>query len=132
MTRVDGPLFEKQTGVSGKVATIVARRYIFVSLPGWLFLSAAATLVALAGALHALGGREATLVLTGAIGPSVPLGLAYVASWLAAVAFAPALVLGAAFDAIFARLRPRGGGPRRGAAWGSISARSERSRPRGG
>jgi hypothetical protein len=75
-----------------------------------LYVAAAIAIVAAFGLLHALGGREATLVLTGALRPSAALGLAYVAAWLAAVAIAPSLLLGAALDVALARLRsPRDG-----------------------
>ncbi|HEU4408360.1 MAG TPA: hypothetical protein VFS43_24060 [Polyangiaceae bacterium] len=64
----------------------------------------------LLAALHGLGGREATLALTGALSPSAPLGLAYVAAWLAAVALGPSLLVGAAIGWALARWRRRRGG----------------------
>ncbi len=57
--------------------------------------------------LHVLGGREATVVLTGAVGPTAALGVAYVVVWLLAVAVAPALLLAAALDALRAALERR-------------------------
>jgi L-asparaginase/Glu-tRNA(Gln) amidotransferase subunit D len=70
-----------------------------------LYVAAAIAIVAAFGLLHVLGGREATLVLTGAQRPSAALGLAYVAAWLGAVAIAPSLLLGAALDVALAGLR---------------------------
>lgn len=70
-----------------------------------LCVTGALGLFVLLAVLHGLGGREATLALTGALSPSAPLGLAYVAAWLGAVAFGPSLLLGAFFDWALARLR---------------------------
>jgi hypothetical protein len=101
-------------------ASIVTRASAGVSRPAgpaggdsWarrLYVAAAAGLFVLLGVLHGFGGREATLALTGALGPTAPLGLAYVTAWLLAVALGPTLLLGAAIDGALARLRrPRGG-----------------------
>ena len=58
----------------------------------------ALALLAMLLVLELLGGREATEVLTGALSPSAPLGLAYVAAWLLTVALAPVLLLAAGFE----------------------------------
>ena len=60
----------------------------------------AAALGALLAVLHALGGRAATVVLTGSVGPTAPLGVAYVLVWLLVVAVAPTLLLTAVIDAL--------------------------------
>jgi hypothetical protein len=75
-----------------------------------VYVTAALGLFVLLAVLHGLGGREATLALTGALAPSAPLGLAYVAAWLGAVSLGPALLLGAFIDGALARLRRPGGG----------------------
>jgi hypothetical protein len=90
------------------------------------YLASAGGIVVLLAVLHGLGGRQATLALTGSLEPSAPLGLSYVAVWLAAVALAPSFLLGAAFDLALARLRLPRGGRRTRTVWGSISARSAR------
>ena len=64
------------------------------------YAGGAAALVALLALLEALGGRAATVALTGSVGETAALGLAYVLVWLLVVAAAPSLLLAAAIDAL--------------------------------
>lgn len=64
-------------------------------------------LVAVLALLEVLGGRAATVALTGSIGATAPLGLAYVLVWLLVVAVAPALLLAAGIESLLGALGRR-------------------------
>ncbi len=73
------------------------------------YASGAVALLALLLALELLGGRQATVALTGSMSPSAPLGLLYVLAWLLALAAAPSLLLAALFEAALDRVGRRAG-----------------------
>lgn len=57
--------------------------------------------------LELLGGRDATVVLTGSMGPTAPLGLLYVIVWLLSVILVPPLLAAAAIEAALTWRRGR-------------------------